>query len=216
MLQNVNGAVQCIEYPLAQINYAEVWTILLSSWFRISGISSSGAHIVTSVQLNSVTLPLIEPILNQIRPTCQEPTSDPAAECSKFNVLIRSHYKYMSAARNSLRPGDRVIDFVLQPEIHATLFARLLGNYVPTHMMILTTQELILIRDHLAHWWSPQERYGNVFHFVGLRNISNLSLDEHADGLLDLTIHMPGSDRLQRRFHPSMREALEQMVGVHA
>ena len=170
--------VQC--YPLEGISYVEVRTVLLDSHFKISGMTKQGIPASSTVKFNSVTDYLFSPILETIRLAAVD-SRDAAksSETDKFDHLVRLNYKFMNYAKRSLLGGEKVIHFILQPEIRVSVL-RIPGKTYyktisPTHMNILTDRELIIIREE-----KPQrsaDRYGGIWDFIPLNKIVSLSLN---------------------------------------
>ena len=201
-------------YPLEDISYLEVGTILLDSWIKISGATSNGVLTSSTLRFNSVTEYLFTPILAKIRPAPSTPgDTAQSSERAKFDYLMHLNFKFMNYARRSLVPGEKVIHTVLQPEIRArilTLFGRSLSRTISTaHLGILTDRELIMIRDEKSAWQGDKTRYGGVWNYIPVDKITSISLTPKNDDLLVLSIHLPQDDHIDSLFSVSNRPEVE-------
>jgi hypothetical protein len=200
-------------YPLEDISYLEVGTILLASWIKISGVANNGVLTSSTLRFNSVTEYLFTPILDKIRPASTPGDADQSSERAKFDYLIHLNWKFMNYARRSLVPGEKVIHTVLQPEIRAkllTLFGRSLSRTISTaHLGILTDRELIMIREEKGGGWDDKTRYGGIWNYVPLDKITSISLTPKNDDLLVLSIHLPQNDHLDSLFSVSNKQQVE-------
>lgn len=118
----------------------------------------------------------------------------------KFSPLKWKHFKFMNYARNSLRPGERVEQYILQPEMEidrSKLFGMTLlkRTICLTHIRIHTDRELILIRDNeCSQRWNDGVRYGGIWNYVPLNQLQDLIMEDATYGLVDLTIKLPAED----------------------
>ena len=168
---------QC--YPIEGISYVEVKDILLDSHFKISGVTKQGVPASSTIKFNSVGDYLFTPILKRIRlATVDSRDAAQNSESDKFDHLVRLNYKFMNYARHSLLAGEKVIHFILQPEIRVPVVKILGKTYYraisPTHMSILTDRELITISED-----EPKNRaigkYGGIWTYIQLNKIVSLT-----------------------------------------
>jgi len=205
---------QC--YPIDGINYIEVKSILLDSHIKISGVTKQGVSTSTTIKFNSANEYLFTPILQKMRSAISESKSAvQSSELDKFDYLLRSNYKFMNYARQSLLAGEKVIQSILQPEIRVPVFkalGRIFSKTIsPTHISILTDRELIVIRED-----EPQNRtvgkYGGLWNYIPLNKIASLTLNGKDDDLLILSIQLPESIRLEYLFQASAKHELDQLL----
>jgi len=204
---------QC--YPLADISYVEVSSMLLDSRIKISGVTSQGVVTSSIVRFNSVTDYLFTPILKKIRlATVASKDVAPDSELDKFDHWARLNYKFMNFARHSLLGGEKVIRTLLQPEIKARRFKILGKTYYrtisPTHVCILTDRELIMIREELLQ--NRKDNYGGIWDYIPSKKIATLSVSQKDDNLLALSIQLTTNDRLEFLFQTSMQTEIDQLL----
>ncbi len=205
-------------YPLADLNYVEVGSILLKAWIRVSGRSSNGVLTSTVLKFNAVTDRLFAPFVQQIR-AAVDPSAEVerAVELQKLDYLTTLNFKFRNFAYRSLQPGEGVIDSLLQPEMRrpvVTLFGRSLTRLVATtHLCILTDVELIIIRDDEdSPVWQSGTRHGGVWTFIPLDKIKALLLANERPDVFTLTIELPHDDRLESVFAPAQQREVERFL----
>jgi len=222
VLEEARGDLASTCYPIGDISYVEVGSVLLQSWIKIHGLTSGGALASSEFKFNSVTDHLFTPILESIRPAtgCSREV-DSSIERSKFNYVRHSSHKLMSYAKRSLMPGETVLHFVVQPEVRVEVL-RLLGNsffrtLCTSHISILTDQELILIQDGDGKRWGAGAKYGGltyggVWHYIPLDKITSISLAGTEDDLLTMSIHLPGDDSIEALYSVSNRGGVDDLL----
>ena len=202
----------------ADLNYAEIGSILLKAWLRVSGLSNRGALTSITVKYNAVTDRLFHPLLEPLRAAIDPaPQIDRAAELQKFDYLATLSFKFCNFARRSLRTDARAIDSLLQAEQRRTvisLFGRAFTRLVSTaHLLLLTDSELILIReDEDSPVWRSGVRYGGVWLYLPLTKLKQLRLTGQSDEPLTLTIELPHGDQVQTLFARDQQPAVERFV----
>ncbi len=188
-------------YPVREISTIEAGSILLKAWITLEGLDSTGILNRSTLQFNAVSEPLFTPIINRVRPIPDSSTGvDHIAEMDRFNCLARTNFKFMNYARRTIIPGERVIQFILQSEVRVDaprLFGRSWwGRIHPAHLTILTDKELIIIRDEAGVRWNPDAKHGGIWTYVPLDKIAATSVARTDDGMLTVSIHLPGDDRI--------------------
>lgn len=196
-------------YPIREIRYVEVSSMLLEYRVKIEGVTSQGVPASSIFRCSTATDYLFTPILRKIRlrEVVSQETPGPR-DTALFDGWSRSHYKFMNFARNSLLGGEKVICAVLQPEIKTERF-RILGRTYyrilsPTHTCILTDRELILIREEAVQ--NRKDRYGGIWDYIPLSMISALSIRPKNSGLLALSIEL-ADDGIMECLFPASRES---------
>lgn len=215
VVERIGNSLNTQCYPYDGISYVEYKTALLASSLKICGVTNGGFQAASTLSFNSVTDYLFAPILKRVRGIKTDSTQ--AVEDSKpeqFDHLAKVNYKFMNYARHSLLGEERVVLSVLQPEIRESLLAFLGKSYYrtisPTHMLILTDRELIVIREEAVR--RKEDRYGGIWDYIPLRKINSLSLSERGNNLIDLSIQLPGNTRLEFLFQVFTREDLNQLI----
>ena len=204
---------QC--YPLEGISYVETRTMLLASSITICGLTRQGLPAASTVEFNSVTDHLFTPLVEHMRlPAAASGEAVQPSELEKFDGWTRLNYKFMSYAKSSLLPGEKVICAVLQPEIRASIL-RFLGKayyrtLFPAHASILTDREFITIRDDEK--LGGEGKHGGVWDYIPLSKIVALSLTPKENDLLVLSVGLPENVRLEYVFQASARREVEQLL----
>jgi hypothetical protein len=204
-------------YPVQNVSYIEVGTILLKSWIKIGGVTSNGLASST-FKFNAVTQPFFYPIIEPVRLTSPSPNppADLQTERDKFNYLLNLHFKFMNYARRSILPGEQVIASLLQPEIQANVLTLLNKTFCrtvsPAHLSILTDREFIFIKEDPETWTDNGTPYGGIWTYIPLNKITAVSLSERDDDTLTLSIHLPENDVVSAIFAMANRSELEQFV----
>ena len=217
ILERTKNQVTTTGYAPKDIHLVEVGEILLDSWIRISGMTTSRISTSSLFRFNSVTGYLFAPIIQQMRAAAQSTAEgDLDAERAKFDYLEKLDYKFMNYGRRSILPGERVLSTILQPDIYAEMpaflarFARLVS---PAHLSILTDQELITIKDDAAmRRFDKNVRYGGIWNYIPLNKITGASLAEKNARLLVLSIRLRENEYVDSSFAVSNRAEVEAFV----
>jgi len=202
-------------YPISGISYIEMRIALLAASIEISGLTSQGNYASSILKFNSVTDYLFTPILRRVRPVPVDSKDDtPSAEIGKFDCLAEVNFKFMNFAKRSLLGGERVVQFILQPEIQEDILTFLYKTYKrtisATHMNILTDCELIVIREDATQ--RKEDRYGGIWNYIPLNKIKSLSVGEKADDLLGLNIQLSEEMSFELLFQVSAKDEINQFL----
>lgn len=205
--------VKC--YPYRDMYGSEVGIVLLDSWLTISGRTSLGEAATSKIEVNTTSMRYFAGILKKVRPVLQGTDEKQfTSEKDKFNALSTVNFKFMNYGRDSLIPGETVLQILLQSEMRQpllTLFGKTFyKNLSPAHLCILTDHELILIQDNERVKESKISRYGGVWQYIPLYCVESLTLSESDDHGLILSIHCRPGREIEKRFEISSRAELEQ------
>jgi hypothetical protein len=219
VLMMTENRLVATEYPFAAISYLETGTILLSSWLTIRGADARGNSASATLKFNSVTEHLFAPFVDGFRSFAAGDAEKSAAdaETPQFESLRDANFKFMNYARRTVRPGEKVVQTVLQPELRkkyfrwpALPFSR---QITPAHLSLLTESELILIRDDETQH-SPKGRpYGGIWRYIPLRQISSVSLFSPEDDLWALSLRLSKNQQLESLFHESKKKEIQLLQG---
>jgi hypothetical protein len=217
VLERSGSTFEALSFPLEEISYVQVRTMLLDSHIQICGVTKQGVPACCTLRFNSITDYLFRPIVERIRrATFDARDQAPSSERATFDYLVRVNYKFMSYARHSLLAGEKVIHTILQPEIRERVLTVLGKTYYrtvfPTHMSILTDRELIMIGEE--HRRGGEDRYGGIWDYIPLHKIVALSLSSKGSNLLSLSIQLPDSTCLDYLFEASARREVEQLLDL--
>src|SRR3972149_9175451 len=215
--ERIKNDLNCTCYALEDIQAIEIGTILLYAWIGINGVASDGALTTSILKFNSVTDWLFAPFIQEIRGAAGDLVdADREVEIRKLDSRVQPNFKFGNYARRSLMPGEKTLDALWQPEIRNKLLTLLGRSFfrtiAMTHLLILTDQELIVIReDEASPRWRDESRYGGVWTYIPLEKITSISLAPKETKLLALAIHLPENDRLEfllAASHPTAAERI--------
>jgi hypothetical protein len=202
-------------YSFQDVSLLELGIVLLDSWLTISGKTKQGEPGISKIEFNTTSLRFFTGILTRLRPSSQ--TMDGAQfafEKDKFNQLARANFKFMNYGRESLVPGESVLQILLQPEIRQSLFTIFGRTFYktlsPAHLSILTDKELIFIQDPEHVKESKIARYGGIWKYLSLRGIEAVTISEITENRLLLTIQCQQGTKIEKLFEASNRSQLEQ------
>jgi hypothetical protein len=204
VLESSNNRVEATRYNIQDIHMIEVGDILLNGWLSIHGLDENGDLAIRKLSFNAVTYYLFQPFIDSFRcPSSYGVHSDLKPHLEKFHVLKQISFKYMNFAKRSLVPGNLLEQFIFQPEIRhpiirmgrTQLFYRVLCY---SHLLILTDQELIWIRDDVRRQnISSDTRYGGIWTFIPRRHITDLGISPGENGFSHLWLQLSPGDRLE-------------------
>ncbi len=211
ILRRAGEYILTIGYPWQTLRDIEYGNLLLYTWITISGLTIGGAAEATTVEFNLATERHFRPFINKMRPAALA-GADREAELAKFDYLSQPSFKFMNFARESLVPGETVLQTLWQPELRrrSVPLLPLSRTLSLAHLTILTDQELILIEDDARSVKRLGTRYGGIWRYIPRRQVSAAAVAERDDGRLTLTLHLTAAGRIERTFAPGSREALAQ------
>jgi len=224
--ERIGNKVVSSAFPLREIYTLEAGIVLLSSWFTISGLTTTGSATTARIGFNSSSVRHLLPVINKMRPAPAD--IDDAAwqvELAAFDYLASANFKFMNYARESMVRGEKILQSILQPKIRRQVFDLFGYKFHRTvglaHLTILTDKEIIFIRDDEDTTEVRGERYGGVWQYIPLQKIQNVTLTASGNKLLTLTLTLEsGIQQLDKVFESSSQDALEdlqkklkQMVG---
>lgn len=221
ILERNGSRVNAKSYPYQTICKVEVGNVLLSSWLTISGITSAGEWSASTIDFNTTSTRYFTTFLNKLRPTPQGVDNAKLnAEKEKFDYLSGFSFKFMNFGRSSLIHGEIVHNSLLQSEIREPIL-RIFGNIFqrtvsPTHLTVLTNQELILIHERDREVAGPQ--YGGVWQYIPLRSITSISLAEAANDRIMLSVTLSSRETINKLFvvssQPKLKSLCTQVQGL--
>lgn len=217
VLVDSEGGLGAARYPIESIEFVERGSILLHAWITICGQDSEGELRSTTLRFNAVTDHIMAPLIEAMRaPAACGSSADLAGERRRFDFLGASHFKFMSYAKASIRPGARVIQCAFQPERRSKLI-RLFSISVsrlesPAHLAILTDSELILIRDDATQRWSKGPPHGAIWTYIPRRQITNTWLSSGSNGMQTLSLTLRAGSRFDVASGPSQSRNLGEIA----
>jgi len=202
-------------YPFDGISHLMMKTLWLESRIKIGGMTKQGIPDSSIMRFNVATNFLLTPIIREIRLNTDDSTIEVRnSEFEKFNLWSVSNYKFMNFARDSLLGMEKVIHYMLQPEIKTSRF-KFFGIpfyrvVSPAHVGILTDRELIMIQEEVVA--REDVKYGATWDFIPVNKITELSLSRNDDNLLILSPKLPENEHLEYLFQISMKEEINLLL----
>jgi len=215
--ERIGNQVVMAAYPLETISDLEMGIILLYSWITISGVTQAGIASSSTVEFNTATSRHYARFVNKVRPAPDNvDASEQSVERAKFDYLALETFKFRSYALESLVAGEKVLHTLWQPKINKPIIRLGWSTFYRTsalaHLTILTDKELIVIQDDERSRENRGVRYGGKWQYIALSHISAVSLREHVDDLLILSLTLsPGERRLEIIFAASRKQELIQL-----
>jgi hypothetical protein len=205
VVERARDRVGATRIPLEEIDALEIGCILLKSWIKFSGATTSAC----TLQFNTVTDYLFAPILKAIRGAERAGEAD-RGELAKLDYLMARNMKLCYYARTGLLAGDTLRASLLQDEIlRQTLGLGLTRTLCRAHIALVTGRELILIRDAPG-----PTRHGAVHTLIPLDRISSATLDERKPGLLTLAVCLRYGGAVEMPYTMENRSAAETLVAM--
>jgi hypothetical protein len=219
VIEQRDGRLISRQYPLHGRCRVERGVLLLHSWITVHGPGAGDQLESVTLRFNSVTDHLMAPFVAELRPQALAAAGqDLEAERERFNYLAQTHYKFYSHGRSSIRPGDRVQQVLLQPQLRSGqmgLFGyRLSRRISPAHLTILTDTELILIRDDESQFWMKGLAHGAIWNYIPRGLIREATLGASEADRLTMSIELPGGQAVQAIFGLSARAELDRLVSA--
>lgn len=211
LFEAVRGNAVSASYPLDTIISLEYGRILLKSWLKLYTTSQP-----VTINFNSVTENLFQPIIDAIRPVVPSEESRQALNnrqqaLSKLEFLRKANLKYLNMGLQSLLPDSKILGHVYQPDIHLTtlnLFNKpVFSKFLTCHLTLLTDKELIVIKESKRTKGKKEGLYGVIFTFIPHRHISRMTF-ENISGKTDCALNITRSDNTGLRTEYSTESAV--------
>ncbi|MFT3891806.1 MAG: hypothetical protein QM730_09260 [Anaerolineales bacterium] len=201
-------------YLYRDISGSEVGNILLDSWLTIYGRTKQGGTTASKIEFNTTSKRYFELIIRKLRPAGEANASQFVLQKDKFNALSTINFKFMNYGRESLVAGETVIQFLLQSEIRQPIFTFFSKTFhkvlSPTHLTVLTDQELILIQETGNGKDGRAGRYGGIWQYIPLRYIDLVSLSPVENDRLTFSIRCQPNRTIEKLFDISNLPMLQQ------
>ena len=211
--RNNQGIIHKV-YLLSDVIQIEHGKVLLYSWIKISAYINGMLDFFV-VEYNTVTEPLFIRVINTIRTSVS--TQNPfIANQVKINTakIDLLEYKFKNYIQYCLLPGSEIISFVFQEEIRKRYLGFFYKNISPTHLVLLTDKELIIIKEDNKMTKSTRS-YGQIYHYVPLEKIKlvKVNRDSGAD-IITLEIQLIHEAQVLIKYEPYQEYTLSQMKNL--
>jgi hypothetical protein len=214
VLEKLKKEIKLICFDFQDICRLERSKSLLHSWIIIE---SKVDHKMISVlvEFNTVVEGIFNPIIVQIRKAVSgydDETSDAGfdLEQSKFDYLNNINYKLMNFGKQSILPGEKVARIIYQSQIKVLIF-KLFWKYItPSHIVILTDKEFIVITENVRH--KGDLTYGGVWSYIPLYQVTGLSMTSNEkDGFMEGIVHLLNQEQFLLRYSLTQQIALSSL-----
>jgi hypothetical protein len=199
------------QFPGDGIIHVRVTKTLLRTRISLAGTGTDGAGRAASIEINTVTDSLFDPILDYARGSSGERVARPRPLTEAAGLLGQ---KFAILAGRALLPDDRVEQAVANPALRSNgtgpPWAR---NRVlaPARLLLLTERELILITDDGSRGAAADGGYGGIRDHIPRCRVSGASLQE-AGPAVELVLDLPAGHVLNARFAASTGGDLESLI----
>ncbi|SMP41879.1 hypothetical protein [Anoxynatronum buryatiense] len=187
-MQEGNG-IRTLIYDFAELQAIQIGTVLLQSWIRFFGNTTSG-YKDTKLYYDTVMEELFLPVVENARLKAlglSEQGTEPDA--GVLGQLMEESMKFLNYGKQSLLPGQRVRSMVYQPRAKGTTTSEETNETAP-HLTLLTSEELILIQETKKDT-SATQKYSGIWTYIPLHQITTTMLEEsNDDGWEKLTIQL--------------------------
>jgi len=210
--EDMKTEVKRVFYPFDGILYIEIGRMLLSSWMTIHGMVN-GQYRQSTISYNTVRDDLFDPIIQTIRERIS--SSEMLLEGQngeRLNDLKQLDMKFLNYTKNALLPGERIINIIYQPSVQEANQQSFTDLPEHTHAVVLTDNELILIKEDNHKYKNIHSNYGVVKDFIPLENIANMTTEEAAASL-KMHVNLNDKDELDRTFSGDQSDKLSQLIG---
>lgn len=193
------------------INYIQNGRILLESWILVSGMVD-GERKSHMILYNSVDEKKVLPIINAIRKRVNQMTDQEFNNREEFMDLYPDNLKFFNYSNRSVIKGEKVL-FTLYQDSIKNRFYRVIDNRIaPSHILILSDKEIIIITETLSKH-KEADSYSGVVTYISLHQVKDVLLPERAKNQFSLDIIMTGDDRITSVYTDDKEDELRQFVG---
>jgi hypothetical protein len=219
VLEGTRDRVGETAFAFPQVHYVEFAAILLRAWVTLRGRTLDGRDATTSFEFNAVSDGLFAPLIAGVR-GAPAGDGDVAFEMAKLDYLMGPSFKLMNFGRRCLRPGDRIVGTYFQPEIREPVFQALARSptrrVTAAYLLLVTADEVILIRDLGEPERMHRIGYGGSWTYVPRRRGAEMSIAPRPDGRELLSIPLPTGNPLECVLEPHRSTQMEALVGLVA
>lgn len=209
--EDMKTEVKQLFYPFENILYVEMGRMLLSSWMTIHGIVG-GQYRQSTVSYNTVRDDLFDPIIKRIRTQISPEKSLLEGENGeRLSDLKQLDMEFLNYTKQSLLPGEKIINIIYQPKVldASGMSIEMLPEH--THAVVLTDNELILIKEDNHKYKNIHSNYGVIRDFIPLAHIRNVMTESQQTGLR-MHVNIEDRDEVDRVFEQTQSERLANLI----
>ncbi len=209
--EDMKTEVKQLFYPFENILYVEMGRMLLSSWMTIHGIVG-GQYRQSTVSYNTVRDDLFDPIIKRIRTQISpEKSLLEGKNGERLSDLKQLDMEFLNYTKQSLLPGEKIINIIYQPKVldESGMSIEMLPEH--THAVVLTDNELILIKEDNHKYKNVHSNYGVVRDFIPLAHIRDLMTESQQTGLR-MHVNIEDRDEVDRVFEQTQSERLANLI----
>ncbi len=208
--EDVKSEVKEVFYPFKNILYVEIGRMLLSSWMTIHGMVD-GQYRQSTISYNTVRDDLFDPIIEKLGRVFL--LTDPWLKIKMGSAFLISSKWILSFKLYETVPssGRKIVNIIYQPKIQEAngKFMKALPEH--THAVVLTGNELILIKEDNHKYKNVHSNYGVVKDFIPLDHITKLTTDL-LDASLTMHVEVDEKDKLDRVFSEDQSDRINQLI----
>ncbi|MCT4620050.1 MAG: hypothetical protein N4A62_11750 [Marinisporobacter sp.] len=211
--EQIDQKVEILCYSFQDIYYTEKGSILLDSWIKISG-EVQGQLKSSMIGFNTAREDLFLPIIKKIRIAINKAKlCEKEKELSKLDYLKTSDLKFFNYSKQSILEGQKVISVVYQDEISEKHFRYFSKRKTNAHIMVLTNNELIMIRQEHELQKDKDSKYGGVWDYIPFNKIKNMTLAKKEEkGLLAFSVNLLNDESMHSIFSSDNEKTVNKLI----
>lgn len=209
--EDMKTEVKHLFYPYEDIVFIEFGRMLLSSWVTVHGMVD-GDYSQFTVSYRTVQEDLLEPVIDRVRKRISpEEAMLQGQNGERLSDLKNLDKKFLSYTKQSLLPDEKIINIIFQPGTRES--GGLPMNDLPdhTHAVVLTDNELILIKEDNHRYRNIHSNHGVVRDFIPLQHVTDL-IAEPLDKAYRMRVQVEDTDELDVHFAEAQVEKLTRLI----
>jgi len=209
--EDMKTEVKQLFYPYKDVLYVEIGRMLLSSWMTIHGMVN-GQYRQSTVSYNTVREDLFDPIIKRIREQISpEEALLEGHNGERLSDLKQLDLKFLNYTKEALLPGEKIINIIFQPGVQEDNNRKMGTLPDHTHAVVLTDNELILIKEDNHRYQNVHSNYGVVKDFIPLNHVKDLRAEE-VNSSLRMRVQVEDQDDLDRVFTGDQSDKISKLI----
>ena len=212
VLEKQEEKVIMTRYPMEEVQFVQMGSVLLDSWLKICG-KTAARYSCDTVYFNTVMDALFEPVLDTLRQKMLHITDTVAtADTDQLADMKDIDLKFFNYGTRGLLPGQRVLANAYQPGVKLSFWKRASGRETEPHLVVLTEEELIIIKETAEKKKSTTQKYSGIWTHIPLIKINTIDLAPLDDSWGELTIKMEGQKDLTLHYQADHMEKAQHLI----
>jgi len=199
VLEDTRKGIVEKEITFDKISYIESASILMVQWLKIFGPSPLTVH------YHKMAESYLGKIITDIRRkicSMDKTAEHTEAEEKLLESLKTTSFKYLTTAKDMLLDEETVTNVIFQPEIKRKISQKrgkqTITEHLSSHATILTSSEIIHIREEKRKVLAKKPSYGTVTLMIPLQRVDKVELTtDRAEELKRLTVYVLDTHNLE-------------------